>query len=981
MKVRIPGGAMAYAIPEHAKERTAPDDHLRRVMGEFVVEVAHSANLVVLRTPPGSAHVVASALDRAGLPDVLGTVAGDDTIIVVCSEARRRRARGRRARRPRRSLNETREAASMTKRVVLAYSGGLDTSVAVKWIQEEWGAEVVALAVDVGQQADDAVGRRSSDRALAAGAVEARRRRRHARVRRRLPRARHPRQRALRGQVPARLRAVAAGDRQAPRARGARVRRRRRRPRLHRQGQRPGAVRGVGARARARPRRARAGARVGLHPRGLDRLRREARHPDQGHARRARTRSTRTCGAAPSSAGCSRTRGSSPPVEIYALTDNAPTRSRSTRGSSSCASSRASRSRSTARRCRCDELVLATTARGRPVRLGPARHGREPARRHQEPRELRVPGRARAAARARRPRVDHARARPHAREGAARAALRGARLRRSVVLAAARGARRVHGQLAAARHRRGAAAARARQLLRCRAGAPSTASTATTSPPTTRPTRSATRTPRASCACGGSRSRRGRASRAGPDGLDDPLARPLRRRPGRRAARVHREPLVRPAARARRPRGLARARRRCSRASGSLTDEEASLVLAALDRVGVELADGTFAFAPDRRGHPHRDRAPGHRARGTGRREAPHRPQPQRPGRHRAAPVPQARGHRRRRAGPPSPGGAARPRARPPAPTTTSRATRTSSARSRCCSRTTSSRTSGRSRATSTAGATRSSAPTCRRSAPVRSPGRACRSIPTASPPTSASPAASTTRSTRCPTATSWPRRCSCSRSPRCTSRASARRSCSGRARSSASCASPTRTAPVRRCCRRRRTPTSPSSRAARPAGSSATSPASSPRSKGLPLSYNRDLQEDKEPLFDALDQNRLALTAMAGLLATAELVPTRMRAAADAPASAAVDLAEYLVEQGVPFREAHALRRRAGAAVVRAGRAARRAGDHRARPRPRGARTCSSRAPRSPRRTTPGGAGPRRSPRSCARPRHCLDEQARWLA
>ncbi len=50
------------------------------------VEVAHSANLVVLRTPPGSAHVVGSALDRAGLVDVLGTVAGDDTLIVVASE-------------------------------------------------------------------------------------------------------------------------------------------------------------------------------------------------------------------------------------------------------------------------------------------------------------------------------------------------------------------------------------------------------------------------------------------------------------------------------------------------------------------------------------------------------------------------------------------------------------------------------------------------------------------------------------------------------------------------------------------------------------------------------------------------------------------------------------------------------------------------------------------------------------------------------
>ena len=86
LKVRIPGGTMAYAIPEHAMERAAPDDHLRRVMGEFVVEVAHSGNLVVLRTPPGSAHVIGSALDRAGLPDVIGNVAGDDTLILVCAE-------------------------------------------------------------------------------------------------------------------------------------------------------------------------------------------------------------------------------------------------------------------------------------------------------------------------------------------------------------------------------------------------------------------------------------------------------------------------------------------------------------------------------------------------------------------------------------------------------------------------------------------------------------------------------------------------------------------------------------------------------------------------------------------------------------------------------------------------------------------------------------------------------------------------------
>ena len=56
--------------------------------GEWVVEVAHAGNLVVLRTPPGSAHVVGSALDRADLPDVLGTVAGDDTLIVVVREHR-----------------------------------------------------------------------------------------------------------------------------------------------------------------------------------------------------------------------------------------------------------------------------------------------------------------------------------------------------------------------------------------------------------------------------------------------------------------------------------------------------------------------------------------------------------------------------------------------------------------------------------------------------------------------------------------------------------------------------------------------------------------------------------------------------------------------------------------------------------------------------------------------------------------------------
>lgn len=85
-KVRGPGGASVYALPEQQAERPSNDVHLRRVLGEWMAEVTSSANLVLVRTPPGCAHVVASALDRAGLADVAGTVAGDDTVLVVAAE-------------------------------------------------------------------------------------------------------------------------------------------------------------------------------------------------------------------------------------------------------------------------------------------------------------------------------------------------------------------------------------------------------------------------------------------------------------------------------------------------------------------------------------------------------------------------------------------------------------------------------------------------------------------------------------------------------------------------------------------------------------------------------------------------------------------------------------------------------------------------------------------------------------------------------
>ena len=86
MTVRVTGGESVYAMPEVAPARIAPEDQLRRVLGEWVAEVRHSGPMVIVRTPPGCAHVVASALDRSGLDGLLGTVAGDDTIFCVADE-------------------------------------------------------------------------------------------------------------------------------------------------------------------------------------------------------------------------------------------------------------------------------------------------------------------------------------------------------------------------------------------------------------------------------------------------------------------------------------------------------------------------------------------------------------------------------------------------------------------------------------------------------------------------------------------------------------------------------------------------------------------------------------------------------------------------------------------------------------------------------------------------------------------------------
>ena len=96
VKVRIPGGTMAYAVPEHSKDKAPPDDHLRRVMGEFVVEVAHSANLACCarrraRRTSSPRRSTAPGSPTCSAPSPVTTRSSS------CARKGRRRARSRRA--------------------------------------------------------------------------------------------------------------------------------------------------------------------------------------------------------------------------------------------------------------------------------------------------------------------------------------------------------------------------------------------------------------------------------------------------------------------------------------------------------------------------------------------------------------------------------------------------------------------------------------------------------------------------------------------------------------------------------------------------------------------------------------------------------------------------------------------------------------------------------------------------------------------
>ena len=86
VKVRTPAGT-AYALTPEGQPRPgtaeAVDARLGRLLEELLVSAEATGDLVVLRTPPGGANLLASALDRAGLPDVAGTLAGDDTVLLI----------------------------------------------------------------------------------------------------------------------------------------------------------------------------------------------------------------------------------------------------------------------------------------------------------------------------------------------------------------------------------------------------------------------------------------------------------------------------------------------------------------------------------------------------------------------------------------------------------------------------------------------------------------------------------------------------------------------------------------------------------------------------------------------------------------------------------------------------------------------------------------------------------------------------------
>lgn len=85
-RTRDADGALVYALREDLDGRPHGEPRLARLAQELLVGADASGHLVVLRTPPGGAHLLASAIDRSVLTEVIGTVAGDDTVLLICRE-------------------------------------------------------------------------------------------------------------------------------------------------------------------------------------------------------------------------------------------------------------------------------------------------------------------------------------------------------------------------------------------------------------------------------------------------------------------------------------------------------------------------------------------------------------------------------------------------------------------------------------------------------------------------------------------------------------------------------------------------------------------------------------------------------------------------------------------------------------------------------------------------------------------------------
>jgi argininosuccinate synthase len=500
----------------------------------------------------------------------------------------------------------------MAKRVVLAYSGGLDTSVAVRWMIDNLGVEVVAspstsarattgtwsasapwppapveaIVVDAREEfAESTACRRCKANALYEG--------------------RYPLVSALsrpvivkhlvdRGPVP---------------------RRRRRRPRLHRQGQRPGALRGVDPGARARPRGDRPGAGWGMtredsidyaYDHGIpitatkekvysidDNL--WGRAIECGEMEDPWAVPPRACGCSPSPPRPSPATSSSAfeagvPVSIDGET------------------------------ARADARPHRELKRSWALRLGPDRHGREPPGRHQEPRDLRVPGRAGADHGPRRPRVRSASSATWHREKRASSPATPSWSTTACGSPAEAGARRLR--------RREPAHVTGEVRLRLEPG--SCQVTGRRSPHSLYDYGLATydagrqlppRGLRGLRAPLGPRHRdlgrppgpTGPVNRPGEGRMMHPLARPVRGRAGRGAAGLHGEPAVRPRLAADDIAG-SRAHVRGLGGPACSTTDELVAVLAALDTVGRRARGRHLRVRAERRGHPHRGRAPGHRA-------------------------------------------------------------------------------------------------------------------------------------------------------------------------------------------------------------------------------------------------------------------------------------------------------------------------------------------------------------------------------